>query len=86
MPAPRSIPGRVLYFVNVLGSTAPLCLDWTKVGVAISTVFTIITGVITTVQSCIGGVAHTEWALFASAVGLHGLSHGAAAVKRHQEN
>lgn len=75
----------MLYFLNVLGDTAPLCLDWTKVGVAMSTLFTIITGVATAVQQFVGSAAHTEWGLFASAIGLHGLSHGFARFKRHQE-
>lgn len=86
MTPPTTPLGRALYFLNLLGDTAPLCLDWTKVGLALSTSFTAITGTISTVQSVVGGVAHTEWGLFASAVGLHGLSHGIARLKRHQES
>jgi len=86
MTPPTTLLGRVLYFLNVLGDTQPLCLDWTKVGLAMSTLFTAITGAISTVQAVVGGVAHTEWGLFASAVGLHGLSHGVARFKRYQES
>jgi hypothetical protein len=85
MTPPTTLLGRALYFVNVLGDTQPLCLDWTKVGLALSTSFTAVTGAVATVQSVIGTAAHTEWGLFASAVGLHGLSHGIARIKRHQE-
>lgn len=86
MTPPASKSGRVLYFLNLLGDTAPMCLDWTKVGLALSTTFTAITGAVVTVQATVDGIAHTPWGLFASAVGLHGISHGIARVKRHQES
>lgn len=86
MTPPTTLPGRVLYFLNVLGDTQPMCLDWTKVGLALSTVLTAITGAVSAVQATVNGIAHTEWSLFASAVGLHGISHGIARFKRHQES
>ena len=85
MTPPKTHVGRALYFLNVLGDTEPLCLGWTKVGLALSTAFTGVTGAVATVQSMVGSVAHTEWGLFASAIGLHGLSHGIARFKRYQE-
>lgn len=85
MTPPDTKLGRALYFLNVLGDTNPLCLDWTKVGVALSTVFTVVTGAVATVQTVVDRVAHTDWGLFASAIGLHGLSHGVYRLKRHLE-
>lgn len=83
MDAPKSLPGKALYFANVLGDTAPLCLDWTKVGLAVSTMGTIITGTMATIQQAVDTGAHTSWGLFAAAIGLHGVSHGAYRVKRY---
>lgn len=72
---------RALYFVNVLGDTEPSCLSWTKVSVALSTVFTAVTGAAATLQAVVGNVAHTEWQTFAAAIGLHAVAHGARRVK-----
>lgn len=85
MQPPVSLLGRVLYFTNVLGDTAPLCLDWTKVGVACSTAFTVLTGGMACVQQVVDSGAHTSWGLFGAAIGLHGLSHGAYRIKRFME-
>lgn len=85
MTPPTTRVGRVLYFLNLLGDTQPLCLSWTRVGLAVSTVFTIVTGAATAVQQFVEASAHTDWSLFAAAIGLHGLSHGAARFKRYQE-
>jgi len=85
MTPPTTRTARVLYFLNLLGDTDPLCLSWTRVGLALSTVFTAVTGAATAVQQFIGTAAHTDWSLFAAAIGLHGLSHGAARLKRYQE-
>lgn len=82
MQAPTTRVGKALYFANVLGDTAPLCLDWTKVSVALSTCFTAITGCFTAVEQAVGSAAHTPWALLASAIGFHGLSHGIYRVKQ----
>lgn len=81
MTPPSTRLGKMLYFLNLLGDTTPLCLDWTKIGLAMSTAFAAITGVVATVQQVVGSVAHTDWTLFAAAIGLHGVSHGAARVR-----
>jgi hypothetical protein len=85
MDAPSTHLGKALYFVNVLGDTHPMCLDWTKVGVALSTCFTVITGGMTAIQQAVDAGAHTSWGLFGAAIGLHGLSHGAYRAKRYLE-
>lgn len=85
MTPPTTRLGRALYFLNLLGDTDPLCLDWTKIGLALSTAFTAATGAVATVQSTLDSVSQIHWGLLASAIGLHGLSHGVARFKRHQE-
>lgn len=77
---------RVLRFVDVLEDDDPTKLSWTKIGVALSTVFTTITGAVATVQTVVGTVAHTEWATFAAAIGLHAVTKTAHEVKRYTES
>lgn len=80
------MPHRILSFLDLLDDANQARLSWSKVGVAVSTVMTAVTGFTTAVQGAVGNVAHTEWGAFASAIGLHALSHGARSMVRHQQN
>jgi hypothetical protein len=76
----------VLSFFDLLDDTNPERLSWSKASVAVSTILAAVTGFATAVQGVIGDAAHTEWGAFASAIGLHAISHGARAVVRHQQS
>lgn len=80
------MPHPVLSFCDLLDDADPNRLSWSKIGVALSTLMTAVTGFTTAVQGAVGNVAHTEWGAFASAIGLHAISHGARSMVRHQQN
>lgn len=80
------MPHPVLSFCDLLDDSDPSRLSWSKIGVAVSTLMTAVTGFTTAVQGAVGNVAHTEWGAFASAIGLHAISHGARSMVRHQQN
>lgn len=79
------MPHPILSFLDLLDDANQGRLSWSKLGVAISTLMTAVTGFTTAVQGAVGTVAHTEWGAFASAIGLHALSHGARSMVRHQQ-
>lgn len=74
-----------LFFIDLLEDAMPKKISWTKVGVMMSTVFTTVTGAAATIQSVIGTAAHTDWSLFASAIGLHTVTKGMHEMKRYTE-
>lgn len=76
---------RVLRFIDVLEDMDPTKLSWTKIGVAWSTVLTVITGTTAAIQTALDSAAHTNWSILAAAVGLHGITKTAHEVKRYTE-
>lgn len=75
----------VLRFIDVLEDDDPTKLSWTKIGVAISTVFTTVTGFAAMIQSSTDSLAHANWTVFGYAIGLHTVAKGAHEIKRWTE-
>lgn len=73
---------RILAFLDLLDDTNEARLSWSKLGVASSTLLATVTGFTTAIQQMIGNIAHTEWTAFASAIGLHMVTHAARAGVR----
>lgn len=81
--APRKY--QILRFWDVMEPSDPTKLSWTKIGVAFSTMFTIITSGATALQHFISTTAQTDWIWMASAIGLHTVTKGAHEMKRITE-
>lgn len=84
-PQASSYLMRALRFWDLLEDSDATKLSWTKIGVALSTVLTTVTGAACAVQQVVNTVNHTDWSLFAATIGLHTVTKGAHEIKRWTE-